>query len=102
MKLEKIKRPRLYIVKSNKHIYAHLIDDNKQKVITSSSTISKEIKRQIKSLKNCNTAQMVGHNIGLKIKELGIKEIIFDRGKHLYHGQVKAVADATREKGIIF
>nr|WGH12843.1 ribosomal protein L18 [Echinothamnion sp.] len=102
MKSKNIKKLRLYIFKSNKHLYAHLIDDNKQKVITSSSTISKEIKNQIKSLKNCATAQLIGKHIGLKLKKLGIKEIIFDRGNNLYHGQIKAIAEATRKEGIIF
>nr|WGH13040.1 ribosomal protein L18 [Echinothamnion sp.] len=102
MKSKHKRKLRLYIFKSNKHIYAYLIDDEKQKIITSSSTISKEIKNQIKSFKNCTTAQIVGTHIALKIKQLGIKEIVFDRGKHLYHGQVKAIAEATRKEGIIF
>nr|YP_010850878.1 ribosomal protein L18 [Lophurella mutabilis]WGH13632.1 ribosomal protein L18 [Lophurella mutabilis] len=102
MRSNNTKKLRLYIFKSNKHIYANLIDDEKEQVITSSSTISKDIKHQIKSFKNCANAQIVGKHIGLKIKKLGIKEIIFDRGKNLYHGQVKAIADATRNEGIIF
>nr|YP_009399975.1 ribosomal protein L18 [Tolypiocladia glomerulata]ARW69794.1 ribosomal protein L18 [Tolypiocladia glomerulata] len=93
---------RLYIIKSNKHIYAHLINETNKKIVTSSSTISRDIKKQTTSLKNCNTAKIVGHHIGSKMQELGIKEIVFDRGKNIYHGQIKAIADATREKGIIF
>nr|YP_009397697.1 ribosomal protein L18 [Dipterosiphonia australica]ARW66883.1 ribosomal protein L18 [Dipterosiphonia australica] len=102
MKVKNNRNIRLYIFKSNKHIYAHLIDDKKNKVLTSSSTVSKDIKNKVKIGKNCATAQIVGQSIGLKIKQLGIKEIFFDRGKNLYHGQVKAIADATREQGIIF
>nr|YP_009395843.1 ribosomal protein L18 [Herposiphonia versicolor]ARW64823.1 ribosomal protein L18 [Herposiphonia versicolor] len=102
MQLNNTRRFRLYIFKSNKHIYANLIDDYKQKVITSSSTISKDTKSKLKPIRNCNTAGIVGANISLKIKALGIKKIIFDRGKNLYHGQVKAIADATRKAGIIF
>nr|YP_010851471.1 ribosomal protein L18 [Echinothamnion hookeri]WGH14425.1 ribosomal protein L18 [Echinothamnion hookeri] len=98
MKSNNTKKLRLYIFKSNKHIYANLIDDEKEQVITSSSTISKKIK----SFKNCANAQIVGKDISLKIKALGVKEIIFDRGKNLYHGQVKAIAEATRKEGIIF
>nr|YP_009393978.1 ribosomal protein L18 [Polysiphonia sertularioides]ARW62540.1 ribosomal protein L18 [Polysiphonia sertularioides] len=93
---------RLYIFKSNKHIYANLIDDRKKKIITSSSTISKDTKQESKSIKNCSTAKIVGKNIGIKIKKLGITEITFDRGKNIYHGQVKALAEGTREQGIIF
>nr|YP_010618939.1 Ribosomal protein L18 [Deltalsia parasitica]WAX02952.1 Ribosomal protein L18 [Deltalsia parasitica] len=102
MESNNTKKLRLYIFKSNKHIYAHLIDDNKKKVITSSSTVSKDIKDKIRYKKNCATAQIVGKNIGIKLKKLGIKEIIFDRGRNLYHGQIRAVADATRKEGIIF
>nr|YP_009399562.1 ribosomal protein L18 [Dictyomenia sonderi]ARW69168.1 ribosomal protein L18 [Dictyomenia sonderi] len=102
MKSNNKKKLRLYIFKSNKHIYASLIDDSTQKVITSSSTISREIKDKIKCTKNCATSHMVGKHIGIKLKKLGITEIIFDRGKNLYHGQVKAIAEATRKEGIIF
>nr|YP_009395434.1 ribosomal protein L18 [Polysiphonia infestans]ARW64414.1 ribosomal protein L18 [Polysiphonia infestans] len=93
---------RLHIFKSNKHIYATLINDTKNQVITSSSTISKETKGKTNKFKNCNTARIVGKNIGIKLKELGVKEIVFDRGKNIYHGQIKAIADGTREEGIIF
>lgn len=102
MSLQKNKKPRLYIFKSNKHIYANLIDDEKNKIITSSSTLSKEIKNQTVCFSNCRTAAIVGKNIGLKINDLGIKEIVFDRGTKVYHGQIKALADATRKEGIIF
>ncbi len=93
---------RLRVFKSKKHIYAILIDDNKNKIITSCSTVSKEIKDKVYKFKNCNTAKVVGKNIGMKLKKLGIEKIIFDRGKNLYHGQVKAVAEGTREEGIVF
>nr|YP_009392108.1 ribosomal protein L18 [Periphykon beckeri]ARW60456.1 ribosomal protein L18 [Periphykon beckeri] len=98
MKTKNNKQFRLYIFKSNKHIYANIIDDHKKKIITSISTLSKEIK----STKNCATAHIVGKNIGIKLKELKIQKIVFDRGKNLYHGQIKAIANATREEGIIF
>nr|YP_009394602.1 ribosomal protein L18 [Vertebrata thuyoides]ARW63164.1 ribosomal protein L18 [Vertebrata thuyoides] len=100
--LKNKKKIRLYIFKSNKHIYANLIDDKQRKVITSSSTISKDTKTQEKFSTNCRKAKIVGKNIGLKIKRLGIKEIIFDRGNNIYHGQVKAIAEGAREEGIIF
>lgn len=93
---------RLRIFKSKKHIYAILIDDSSNKVITSSSTISRNIKEDVKKFKNCETAKLVGKNIGIKLKELGIEKIIFDRGKNLYHGQIKSIAEGTREEGIIF
>jgi len=93
---------RLRIFKSKKHIYAILIDDTKNQVITSCSTISKDIKDSIKKFKNCETAKIVGKNMGIKLKELGIKKIVFDRGKNLYHGQIESIAEGTREEGIIF
>nr|ARW60254.1 ribosomal protein L18 [Laurencieae sp.] len=102
MKNNKYQRPKLYIFKSNKHIYAQIIDNNSKKVLTSSSTLSKDVTNGTKCLKNCTTAAIVGHNIATKLKQLGIKNIIFDRGNNIYHGQIKALADATRKEGIIF
>jgi len=95
-------RPRLYIFKSNKHIYAQLIDDTTHKIITSISTISKEIKEDIQSFANCKNAAIIGKHIAIKSKEKGIKQIVFDRGKNLYHGKVKALAEAARKEGIEF
>lgn len=93
---------RLKIFKSNKHIYANLIDERNNKVMTSSSTISIDTKKETQSSKNCITAGIVGKNIGIKMKQLGIEKIIFDRGGHIYHGQIKALAEGTRKEGIIF
>lgn len=97
-----LEKPRLYVFKSNKHIYAQVIDRINHNVITSSSTLSKEINNGLKYIKNCNTAKSVGENIAIKLKELGINEIVFDRGQNVYHGQIKALADGARNKGIIF
>nr|QCI04469.1 ribosomal protein L18 [Antithamnion hubbsii] len=95
-------RPRLYIFKSNKHIYAQLIDDTNNKIITSLSTISKEIKEDIKQFANCKNAEIIGKQIAIKSKEKGITKIVFDRGDNLYHGKVKALAEAARQEGIDF
>nr|ARW68353.1 ribosomal protein L18 [Chondria sp. (in: red algae)] len=102
MRPQHIKKAKLYIFKSNKHIYAQIIDQNSNKILTSSSTLSKEVNNGLKCLKTCKTAKAVGENIANKLKKLGINKIIFDRGTNIYHGQVKALADATRSKGIIF
>nr|AZL88001.1 ribosomal protein L18 [Harveyella mirabilis] len=96
------KKIRLYIFKSNKHIYANIIDDKKKYILTSISTISKENKNTIKSFKNCTNAQIIGTNIGIQLTKLNIKNIIFDKGKNIYHGQIKILADAIRQQGIIF
>nr|QCI08432.1 ribosomal protein L18 [Ptilothamnion sphaericum] len=91
-------KPRLYVFKSNKHIYAQVIDDFNKKIIASSSTISQEIK----AYATCQTAAIVGKKIADTIKKKGIRKVVFDRGKNIYHGKVKALADATREEGINF
>nr|QCI04096.1 ribosomal protein L18 [Antithamnionella ternifolia] len=106
MKKNKIKgtttRPRLYIFKSNKHLYAQLIDDTTNKILASSSTIAKEINSSTKIYANCENAKIIGKQIAIKSKKQGINQIIFDRGNNLYHGQIKALADAAREEGINF
>nr|YP_009399770.1 ribosomal protein L18 [Digenea simplex]ARW69589.1 ribosomal protein L18 [Digenea simplex] len=102
MKTKHKSKHRLYIVKSCKHIYAHIIDNQTSKIITTSSTASKEIKSKGQNFRNCCTAKLVGQNIALKLKDLGIQNIIFDRGRNKYHGQVEALAEAARKEGIIF
>tara|TARA_Y100001973_G_C5204110_1_gene340106 strand:- start:1456 stop:1809 length:354 start_codon:yes stop_codon:yes gene_type:complete len=92
-------KPRLAIYKSNKNIYVQAIDDLNQKTIATSSSLSKELKSENLSLE---TAKKVGEVMGDKLKELGISEAVFDRGGYIYHGRVKAVAEAIREKGINF
>nr|YP_009392322.1 ribosomal protein L18 [Osmundaria fimbriata]ARW60884.1 ribosomal protein L18 [Osmundaria fimbriata] len=98
----KVKRPRLYIFKSNKHLYAHIIDDDKKQIITSSSTTSRELNNKYRVFRNSTTAKAIGKSIALKLKKMGIKQIIFDRGRNIYHGQIKILADAARAEGIIF
>nr|QCI06433.1 ribosomal protein L18 [Dictyurus purpurascens] len=92
------KKPRLYIFKSNKHIYAQIIDDYSHKILASSSTLSEKTQKFV----NCEIAKEIGKKIGIKLKEKGITQIIFDRGKNVYHGKIKALADATRKEGIKF
>ncbi len=92
-------KPRLAIYKSNKNIYVQAIDDLNQKTIATASSLSEDLKLANLSLE---TAKKVGENMGEKLKELGINEAVFDRGGYIYHGRVKALADAIREKGINF
>lgn len=92
--------PRLYIFKSNKHLYAQLIDDDKKHIIAASSTISPEIRNNQNIYRNCKTAELIGKQIAIKSKAKGIQKIIFDRGNNLYHGQIKKLADAVRKEGI--
>nr|YP_009293782.1 ribosomal protein L18 [Rhodymenia pseudopalmata]AOM64464.1 ribosomal protein L18 [Rhodymenia pseudopalmata] len=95
-------RPRLYIFKSNKNIYAQLINDSSNNIILSSSSISKEIKNQVNSSVNCKIAKIIGLNIAKKFKKKGIGKIVFDRGQKKYHGKIKALAESLRSEGIIF
>lgn len=96
------RRPRLYIFRSNKHIYAQMIDDMNHKIIISSSSISNKLKMQIKSSSNCESSKIVGTDIAIQAQSQGIEKIVFDRGKKLYHGRIKALAEAAREAGMNF
>jgi len=90
-------RPRLVVFRSNKHLYVQLIDDQKSQVIASSSD------RKIKSKKKgVEMAKEIGKLIAAKIKERNIEKIVFDRGGYKYHGQVKALAEEIRGRGITF
>nr|YP_009732281.1 50S ribosomal protein L18 [Gracilaria spinulosa]QHS70787.1 50S ribosomal protein L18 [Gracilaria spinulosa] len=95
-------RPRLCVFRSNKHIYAQIIDDSNNQIIASSSTLTQMIKKNTKLSNNCNAARSVGKNIAQKSKALGIKKVVFDRQNKIYHGRIKALAEAVREEGIKF
>ena len=96
-------RPRLSVFKSNKHIYAQIIDDDAGRTLTSASTTTLVFKdAKLDSSSNLEAAKAVGAEVARKAKELGIETIVFDRGGYLYHGKVKALADAAREAGLQF
>ena len=95
-------QPRLYVFRSNKHIYAQVIDDQNHNTITTSSSLCPKLKTDILSSATCATAKIVGKDIAEKLKNKGITQIIFDRGKRIYHGRIKALAEATRQEGIKF
>ena len=96
-------RPRLAVFRSNNHIYAQVIDDNAQKTICSASTIDKELKEESNKLSsNCNSSTIVGKLLAKRAIKKGIKQVIFDRGGNIYHGRVKALAEAAREAGLKF
>ena len=95
--------PRLVIFKSNKHIYCQLVDDNKGHTLLSSSTMDKNLMKNLKSAKSkTDQSKVVGSDLAEKIKNSKIKKIIYDRNGYKYHGRVKAVADAIREDGVKF
>lgn len=99
-------RPRLVVFKSAKHIYAQLVIDppiGSCKVITGASTLSPEIREEVKSTKGkIERAKLVGKLIASKAQAKGYKKVVFDRGGYKYHGRVKALADAAREAGLEF
>jgi large subunit ribosomal protein L18 len=96
-------RPRLNVYRSVNHIYAQLIDDQDGKTLVSASTVlGKKEKGGKKTGGNVASAKEIGKMIAQKAQEKGIKKVVFDRGGYLYHGRVKALADAAREAGLEF
>ena len=95
-------RPRLCVTRSNSNIYAQVIDDVAHRTLCAASTLGPEFKAQDKSGATVEGAAVLGDIIGKKALEIGVTEVVFDRGGHLYHGRVKALADAAREAGLKF
>ncbi len=95
-------RARLSVFRSSQHIYAQVIDDDKGVTLASASTIEKATRAAGKTGANIEAAKAVGKLIAERAKEKGIKDVVFDRGGYLYHGRIKALADAAREGGLNF
>ena len=95
-------RVRLSVFRSGKHIYAHLIDDSKGETLASASSLDKDVKSKVKSTSTVEAAKSVGEAIAKKAQKANVKEVVFDRGGYLFHGRVKALADAAREHGLSF
>ena len=93
-------RPRLNVFRSSKHMYAQIIDDVNGVTIVSASTLDKEL--NLESTGNVDAATKVGELVAKRAVEKGITSVVFDRGGYLYHGRVKALADAARENGLEF
>ncbi len=94
-------RPRLRVFKSNKHIYAQIIDDSLGKTLISMSTVDKEFDMGEEKGK-ANAAKKVGSIIAERAKAAGIEKVVFDRGGYIYHGRVKSLSEGAREGGLIF
>jgi len=94
------KRNRLSVFRSNNHLYAQLIDDNKGTTLASASSLEKSIKE--KKLQRKEIAEIIGKNIAKKIISKGIDKVAFDRGKYKYHGLIKILAEAARVEGLNF
>lgn len=95
-------RPRLSVFRSSKHIYAQIIDDTKGATLASASSMEKEQRGAAKTGANIEAAAAVGKLVAERALKNGVKEVVFDRGKYLYHGRIKALADAAREGGLNF
>ena len=92
-------RPRLCVFRSLKHTYAQLVDDEKGSTLASASTVEG---KKIKPGNNIEAAKRVGQLIAQKAQEQGVSSVVFDRGGYIYHGRVKALAEAAREAGLKF
>jgi len=95
-------RPRLAVYRSLKHIYAQIIDDTQERTLVACSTLSPDVREEVKYGGNVAAAKVVGRRIAEKAIAAGIKKVVFDRGGFKYHGRVKALADAAREAGLEF
>ena len=94
-----MERPRLAVYFSNQHVYAQLIDDSAGRTLASASTMDKSFEG---NASNIASAQKVGQLVAERAQAANISDVVFDRGGHLYHGKVKALADAAREAGLKF
>ena len=95
-------RPRLNVYRSLDNIYAQVIDDSTGNTMVSASTVDKELRGQLAPLKKTEQAKAVGKAVAERALAKGIKEVVFDRGGYPYHGRVKALADGSREGGLVF
>ena len=95
-------RKRLSVYRSSKHIYAQVIDDDRGITLASASSIEKSTRETLKTGASVDAAKAVGKLIAERAKAKNVKRVIFDRGRYIYHGRVKALADAAREGGLDF
>ena len=95
-------RPRLSVFRSSKHIYAQVIDDTQGRTLAAASSIEKELRDSLKTGADKEAAVVVGKRVAERAIAAGVTAVVFDRGPYLYHGRVKALADAAREGGLSF
>ena len=95
-------RPRLSVFRSSKHIYAQVIDDLKGVTIAAASSLDGDLKTKLKTGANIDAAKEVGRLVAERAIKAGIKDVVFDRGGFMFHGRIKALADAAREGGLNF
>ena len=95
-------RPRLSVFRSSRHIYAQVIDDAAGRTVAAASTLDPEVKKELKTGADIAAAAAVGKALAARAKAAGVERVVFDRGAYMYHGRVKALADAAREGGLDF
>jgi large subunit ribosomal protein L18 len=95
-------RPRLCVFRSNKHIYAQVIDDAKGSTVAAASSADPDTKGSVKNGGNIDAAKAVGKMVAKRAMDKGVQAVVFDRGGYIYHGRVKALAEAAREAGLKF
>lgn len=95
-------RPRLSVFRSGKQIYAQVIDDLKGTTLAAASTMDAELKEKLKTGANTEAAGEVGKLVAQRAKKAGVEKVVFDRGRYIYHGRVKALAEGAREGGLQF
>jgi large subunit ribosomal protein L18 len=95
-------RPRLVVKRSNRHIYAQIIDDAAGLTLVSASTMSKTLRSQLQKTGNKKAAEAIGEAVAKQALGVGIKCVCFDRNRYKYHGRVKALADGARKAGLVF
>lgn len=93
---------RLSVFRSGKHIYAQIIDDAKGMTVASASTLDREVRDSIQKTSTVEAASFIGKVVAERAVKNGVSEVVFDRGGYIYHGRVKALADAAREAGLKF
>ncbi len=95
-------RPRLCVYKSLTNLYVQVIDDDSQKVLFGCSTITPDVKKELKYGGNIEAAKHLGKKIAVLCQDKGVKKVVFDRNGYIFHGRVKALADSAREAGLEF
>src|SRR5246127_3579594 len=95
-------RPRLSVFRSGRHIYAQVIDDGVGRTLAAASSLDESLRTSLRSGADKSAASAVGKLVAERALAAGVKEVVFDRGAYLYHGRVKALADAAREGGLAF
>jgi large subunit ribosomal protein L18 len=95
-------RPRLSVFRSLKHIYAQVIDDERQQTLAAASTLDPELREQLRGLRKVEQSRLVGQLVARRARAKGIVRVVFDRGGYKYHGRVRALAEGARAEGLEF